>query len=236
EINSRPDRLDPPRRLLRLASPLAEEPVPLGVAWIFQDVTELKRHELDGSRLRFRGNQLQRAARAAAECEDPSEAATVHLDFALAGFADHALIDLVLGGPRADGPDDGPGRVRLVRAAATPGSGAPGPCPAIVQGGIPVAYAESHPALLAAERCGSVRVSANRVEEAVATGWATARKWPDGTVHGLCAVLRSRGRTLGVVTFLRGSGRRPFDRADAGYAEDVSARVAAALDLAQQLG
>lgn len=221
---------------LRLASPLAEEPVPLGVAWIFQDVTEFKRHELDSSRLRFRGNQLQRAARAAAECEDPAEAATVHLDFALAGFADHALVDLVLGGPRADGPDEGPGRVRLARAAATPGSGAPGPCPAIVRAGIPVAYAESHPALLAAERCGSVRVSANRVAEAVAAEWAAARKWPDGTVHGLCTVLRSRGRTLGVVTFLRGSGRRPFDRADAAYAEDVSARVAAALDLAQQLG
>ncbi|MGO4431045.1 diguanylate cyclase, partial [Streptomyces sp. MCAF7] len=125
---------------LRLASPLAEEPVPLGVAWIFQDVTELKRHEMDGSRLRFRGNQLHRAARAAAECEDPAEAATVHLDFALAGFADHALIDLVLEAPpggRPGGP--GPDRVRLVRAAATP-SGAPGPCPAIVAGGIPLAY------------------------------------------------------------------------------------------------
>ncbi|MGO4426086.1 GAF domain-containing protein, partial [Streptomyces sp. MCAF7] len=87
-----------------------------------------------------------------------------------------------------------------------------------------------------AERCGSVRVSASRAEEAAATGWATARKWPDGTVHGLCAALRSRGRTLGVVTFLRASGRRPFDRGDVVYAEDVAARVAAALDLAQQLG
>ncbi|MES4901312.1 PAS domain-containing protein [Streptomyces sp. NPDC000395] len=221
---------------LRLASPLAEEPVPLGVAWIFQDVTESKRHEMDGSRLRFRGNQLHRAARAAAECEDPAEAATVHLDFALAGFADHALIDLVLDAPPADrigGP--GQDRVRLVRAAATP-SGAPGPCPAIVAGGIPLAYTESHPALQAVERCGSVRVSASRAQEAAAAGWAAARKWPDGTVHGLCTALRSRGRTLGVVTFLRASGRRPFDRADAAYAEDVSARVAAALDLARQLG
>jgi PAS domain S-box-containing protein len=221
---------------LRLGSPLAEEPVPLGVAWIFQDVTELKRHEMDGSRLRFRGNQLHRAARAAAECEDPAEAATVHLDFALAGFADHALIDLVLDAPPADRPGrPGPDRVRLVRAAATP-SGAPGPFPAIVSGGIPLAYLESHPALQAAERCGSVRVSAPRAEEAAATGWAAARKWPDGTVHGLCTALRSRGRTLGVVTFLRASGRRSFDRADAAYAEDVCARVAAALDLAQQLG
>ena len=51
-------------------------------------------------------------------------------------------------------------------------------------------------------------------------------------MHGLCAVLRSRGRTLGVVTFLRAPARRPFDRADADYAEEVAARIAAALDLA----
>ncbi|WP_245737980.1 PAS domain-containing protein [Streptomyces sparsogenes] len=253
EGGARPDGGTAARRcwrsgFLRLASPLAEEPVPLGVAWIFQDVTELKRHELDSSRLRFRGNQLQRAARAAAECEDPAEAATVHLDFALAGFADHALIDLVLeaapsAGPRtgfgaasqAAGAGDGAERIRLVRAAATPG-GAPGPCPAIVAGGIPVAYGEGHPALQAAERCGPVRVSATRAEETGTTSWAAARKWPAGTLHALCAPLRSRGRTLGVATFLRGSGRRPFDRADAAYAEDVAGRVAAALDLAQQLG
>lgn len=83
---------------VRLASPLAEEPVPLGVGWLFQDVTEAKHTEQESALLRFRANQLHRAARAAAECEDPGEAATVHLDFALAGFADHALIDRVAGG------------------------------------------------------------------------------------------------------------------------------------------
>jgi hypothetical protein len=50
-------------------------------------------------------------------------------------------------------------------------------------------------------------------------------------VHALCAVLRSRGRTLGVVTFLRGPGRSQFERADATYAEDVAVRIAMALDL-----
>jgi hypothetical protein len=50
-------------------------------------------------------------------------------------------------------------------------------------------------------------------------------------VHALCAVLRSRGRTLGVVTFLRGSGRSQFERTDATYAEDVAVRIAMALDL-----
>ncbi|MDX3133856.1 PAS domain-containing protein, partial [Streptomyces europaeiscabiei] len=70
---------------LRLASPLAEEPVPLGVGWLFQDITEAKQTEQEAAQLRFRFNQLHRAARAAAECEDPGEAATVHLDFALAG-------------------------------------------------------------------------------------------------------------------------------------------------------
>jgi GAF domain-containing protein len=45
-------------------------------------------------------------------------------------------------------------------------------------------------------------------------------------------VLRSRGRTLGVLTFLRGAGRSAFERSDAMYAEDVALRIAAALDLA----
>ncbi|MGW2325440.1 PAS domain-containing protein [Streptomyces sp. NPDC001700] len=221
---------------LRLASPLTEEPVPLGVAWIFQDVTEAKQHEQESTRLRFRGNQLHRAARAAAECEDPMEAAAVHLDFALAGFADHALIDLVLDRPAAVPPSalpPGEGeRIRLVRAAATP-CGTSGPCSPIAPGGIPVAYLEGHPALQAAERCGSVRASATRTDEAAAARWAAARKWPEGSVHALCAVLRSRGRTLGVLTFLRGPARRPFDRPDTAYAEDVAARVAAAVDLAR---
>ncbi|MET8011483.1 PAS domain-containing protein [Streptomyces sp. NPDC005271] len=211
---------------LRLASPLTEEPAPLGVAWIFQDVTEVKTYEQESARLRFRSNQLHRAARAAAECEDPTEAAAIQLDFALAGFADHALIDLVLDPPTPTPP----ARIRLVRAAATP-CGAPGPCPPIGSGGIPVAYPDSHPALQAAERCGSVRAGATRTDEPAATQWATARKWPEGTAHALCTVLRSRGRTLGVVTFLRTSSRRAFDRTDATYAEDVAARVAASLDL-----
>lgn len=55
-------------------------------------------------------------------------------------------------------------------------------------------------------------------------------------MHALCAVLRSRGRTLGVVTFLRGAGRTAFERSDANYAEDVAVRMAAALDLADLAG
>ena len=35
-----------------------------------------------------------------------------------------------------------------------------------------------------------------------------------------------------MVTFLRGSGRSQFERADAVYAEDVAVRIAAVLDLA----
>ncbi|MCZ9342224.1 diguanylate cyclase, partial [Streptomyces sp. TRM76130] len=61
---------------LRLASPLAEEPVPLGVGWLFRDVTESRLAEQESALLRFRSNQSHRAARAAAECEDPAEAAT----------------------------------------------------------------------------------------------------------------------------------------------------------------
>ena len=54
---------------VRLASPLAEEPVPLGVGWLFQDVTESKQGEQEGALQRFRANQLHRAARAAASSQ-----------------------------------------------------------------------------------------------------------------------------------------------------------------------
>ena len=115
---------------LRLSSPLAEEPVPLGVGWLFQDVTDAKLAEQDADRLRFRSNQLHRASRSAAECEDPMEAATSHLDFALAGFADHALVDLAGGGAAGAGRGDpvrraGPGRAGGGRRHPGPLSGGP---------------------------------------------------------------------------------------------------------------
>lgn len=205
--------------------------MPLGVGWLFQDVTESKQGEQEAALLRFRANQLHRAARAAAECEDPAEAAIVHLDFALAGFADHALIDRVVGGATSD--TDAAEQVRLVRVAATP-SGAPGPSVPSGTSGMPVRYGEGHPAVQCVERAGSVRASAGvrAVPAEQVRRWATARQWPEDTVHGLCAVLRSRGRTLGVVTFLRGAGRSAFERPDAMYAEDVAVRIATALDLA----
>lgn len=214
---------------LRLASPLAEEPVPLGVAWLFLDVTEAKQTEQEAAQLRFRSQQLHRAARAAGECEGPTEAATVQLDFALAGFADHALIDLVAGPAGDEGP------ARLIRVAATP-AGAPGPCLPVAKAGLPVRYLEGHPAPQCVDRVGSVRASAGTAPPGRAREWAAARQWPEDSVHALCTVLRSRGRTLGVVTFLRGASRTQFERADATYAESVSARVAASLDLADVLG
>lgn len=228
---------------LRLASPLAEEPVPLGVGWLFQDVTEAKQGEQEAALLRFRANQLHRAARAAAECEDPAEAATVHLDFALAGFADHAVLDRILTertpAGRAPGgvPDEdaSAGPPRLVRIAATP-SGGPGPSALTGHAGLPVRYGETHPVLQCVARAGSVRAGAGSVSAEEAREWARARVWPEDTVHALCAVLRSRGRTLGVVTFLRGAGRSAFQRSDATYAEDVAVRMAAALDLADLAG
>ncbi|OKJ99542.1 diguanylate cyclase [Streptomyces sp. CB03234] len=197
---------------LRLASPLAEEPVPLGVGWLFQDVTDAKLAEQEADRLRFRSSQLHRAGNAAAECEDPMEAAVTYLDFALAGFADHVVVDLFQGD-------------RLVRAAASP-PGAPGPVARLAGAGIPVRYAARHPAMQAVERAGSVRASAS------SESWAADRQWPGDAAHALCAVLRSRGRTLGVVTFLRSGSRPAFERPDALYAESVAVRVAAAIDLA----
>ncbi|MFD4877402.1 PAS domain-containing protein [Streptomyces sp. NPDC058420] len=222
---------------LRLASPLTEEPVPLGVGWLFQDVTEAKQLEQEASLLRFRAQQLHRAARAAAECEDPRDAATVHLDFALAGFADHALVDRVAGGSLndSDGLRSGTTAVRLIRVAATP-TGAPGPSLLTGAAGLPVRYGEGHPALQCVERVGSVRASIGTAPPEQAREWARVRQWPTDAVHALCAVLRSRGRTLGVVTFLRGAGRSQFERSDSIYAEDVAVRIAAALDLAEQIG
>ncbi len=205
---------------LRLASPLAEEPVPLGVAWLFQDVTDARTAEQDAARLRFRGSQLERAARAAAECEDPMEAAAAYLDFGLAGFADHALLDVRRAG-------------RLVRIAATP-AGEPGPCAADdAAAGLPVRYGAGHPALRALERTGAVRASAG--PRADPQGWAVERRWPPDAVHALCTVLRSRGRTVGVVTFLRGAARPAFERPDATYAESIAVRVASSVDLARAL-
>ncbi|MEU5809796.1 PAS domain-containing protein [Streptomyces sp. NPDC059650] len=203
---------------LRLGSPLAEEPVPLGVGWLFQDVTEARRTALDTAQLRFRAGQLYRAGRSAAECEDPGEAAAVRLDFALAGFADHALLDVLEPSADPDRPS------RLVRHAASPP-------PLSGQGGIPVRYEPGHPAFQALDRIGSVRATAPRGEAAEV--WARDRQWPENAAHVLCTVLRSRGRTLGVLTFVRASSRAVFERADAEYAEEVAARVAADLDLAR---
>jgi PAS domain S-box-containing protein len=227
---------------VRLGSPLGEEPVPLGVGWLFSDITEQKAAEQLSAQIRFRYQQLHRADRAAAECESALEAAVLQLDFALAGFADHALVDLA----------DEAGR--LVRIIATP-DGEPGPGHPTAGNAIPVGYGAGHPVLQAVERLGTVRAShgfgvagqdsgaagaagaagaesAEAASRARADAWAVARRWPQGTLHGLATVLRSRGRTVGALTFLRGSGRRLFDRADAAYAEDVAARVAMALDLA----
>jgi GAF domain-containing protein len=216
---------------LRLSSPLAEEPVPLGVGWLFLDVTDARRTAQEASLLRFRTNQSHRAARAAAECESPAEAAAAHLDFALAGFADHAVVDRVLGDP---GDEEAEAPVRLVRVLSTP-SGGPGPSAPGGAAGLPARYAEGHPALACVARRGSVRASAEAVPAERARAWALARQWPADTVHALCTVLRSRGRTLGAVTFLRTAGRASFERSDKAYAEDVAARIAAALDLAGTL-
>ncbi|MGW6685656.1 PAS domain-containing protein [Streptomyces sp. NPDC054961] len=219
---------------LRLASPLAEEPVPLGVGLLFQDVTEARQAQLDTAQLRFRSHQLYRAGRAAGECEDPAEAAAVRLEFALAGFAEHALLDVLDHGPAPEagsGADAaaGAGRRRLLRWAVCPPGleGLPEP------GAIPVPYEAGHPAVQALDRAGSVRASAppGEAEGQAAGAWAQARRWPEGAAHALCTVLRSRGRSLGTLTFLRGPSRAAFERADAAYAEEVAARIAADLDL-----
>ncbi|WP_049579955.1 PAS domain-containing protein [Streptomyces sp. SBT349] len=202
---------------LRLDTPGSLGAAPLGVAWIFQDVTRTRRAAQDTARRAFRDSQLSRATRAAAECEDPVEAAQLHLHYALAGFAEHALLD-VLG--------DSVGLTRLTES--------PGPFheAAGAAHGAAVRYGQGHPALQALERGVTVRATGGVAR----SGWAFEHRWPEEAEHALCVVLRSRGRSLGVVTFLRGAGRRSFDRADAAYGEDVALRVAAALDLGDVAG
>jgi PAS domain S-box-containing protein len=206
---------------VRLGSPLGEEPVPLGVAWVFSDTTEEEQAAQEGSVLRFRATQLRRAGQAAAECEDPMEGAVGYLDFVLAGFADHALLDLL-----AD-PEEPGAPTLLVRRASSPVAALePGALPE--PGTVPVRYAELHPVRRALERTAPVLASDPGSGTA---GWAADHRWPAATVHALCVPLRSRARTLGVLTFLRGPSRHRFDRADTAYAEDIATRVAAAVDL-----
>lgn len=235
-------RTDPDRRrcwrseFVRLASPLGEEPVPLGVAWIFEDVTETELAEQDSAVLRFRAAQLRRAGEFAAECPDPVAAACGYLDYVLAGFADRAVLDLCA---RATGPGAGwqhvppskrprgvdAGPPVLLRLAAAPAATAAEPP---VPAGVPVRYPDAHPALLAAGGSAAQPVTAD--EPPGASGeWAATRHWPDDTRHALCVPLRARARTLGVLTLLRGGARPRFSRADRDYATDVAARIAATL-------
>ncbi|UED88533.1 PAS domain-containing protein [Streptomyces profundus] len=200
---------------VRLGSTAGDDAAPLGVAWIFQDVTETRRAGQGAARQRFRDSQLSRASRAAADCPDPMEAAVLHLHYALAGFADHALLDTT---------SDAGG---LTRIAESPGSFA-GPNMAR---GLPIRYRAGHPALQAVD-CGvPVRATGGVSRSA----WAHDHRWPADVQHALCVPVRSRGRVLGALTFLRGEGRRPFDRLDAAYGEEVALRVGAALDLSHLL-
>ncbi|WP_245880632.1 PAS domain-containing protein [Streptomyces zhaozhouensis] len=199
-----------------LGSPVVGDPVPLGVAWIFQDATHAKRAGQGAARQRFRDSQLSRASRAAAECPDPMDAAVLHLHYALPGFAEHALLDTA-------GEAGG-----LVRIAESPGSLAG----RSTARGLAVRYRAGHPALQAVD-CGVPVRATGGVSR---SSWARDHRWPVDAEHALCVPLRSRGRVLGALTFLRGGGRRAFDRLDAGYGEEVALRVAAALDLARVLG
>ena len=127
--------------------------------------------------------------------------------------------------PRPGRP--GRGRTRLGAGRRRPRSGAPGPAeprggrrhPGPLRGGPPRAPGGGPDRL----RTGRARAPA-RSEAASGRRSASGRR---DAVHALCAVLRSRGRTLGVVTFLRGAGpARPSSGPDAAYAEDVAVRVA----------
>lgn len=115
----------------------------------------------------------------------------------------------------------------LIPTAATP-TDAPGPCLLVAGGSFPARYGPGHPAFQTLDRIAPVRVSAG----GAGTSWAAERQWPRQVAHALCVALRSRGRTLGVVTFLRTADRPAFEREDAAHAESAAVRVASAVDLA----
>ncbi len=103
----------------------------------------------------------------------------------------------------------------------------PGPCVAVSGGGLPARYPLGHPALHAVDRAGPVRSAAP--DPAEPGDWSRDRLWPPDMIYALCVPLRARGRTLGVLTLLRGQRRPGFERADAVYAESMAALMAAAL-------
>ena len=198
----------------------------------------LRRHRVqktadqESARIRFRYQQLHRADRAAAECESAPGGGCP-----ATGLRARRIRRPRAGGPHRPRPGGWCGSWPPPRAsrarAVPPRQRRPGrlrrrpPRPP----GRRTAGHRTHQL----RRRRTPRPSGQR-PRARTDEWAEARHWPPGTVHGLATVLRSRGRTVGALTFLRGAGRRLFDRADAAYAEDVAARVAMALDLAGLTG
>ncbi|MEK8171356.1 PAS domain-containing protein [Streptomyces sp. M19] len=178
----------------------------------------------------------------------PFEAATLHLDFALAGFADHALLDLVADARRTGAAGTGTPGLRdrfeegpAPAGAAGPGGGGPGgtsadPCRSAVSGR--ASRCRTWTATRRRRQPSGRRGAGERVAHGRAGGGGVGGVAQMASGHGARAVRGAAqpGRTLGVVTFLRGGGRQPFDNADVVYAEDVAVRVAAALDLARQCG
>ena len=73
---------------------------------------------------------------------------------------------------------------------------------------------------------------------AAAPLFSSAYAWASAIQQGETPPLRTWvvPVAVGVVTFLRGAGRTPFERTDSLYAEDVAVRIAAALDLETTAG
>ena len=157
----------------------AEEPVPLGVGWLFQDVTESKQIEQEAAQLRFRDQPAApgRAGRRRVRGPRPRPRPSTWTSRSPASPTTRCIDRVADGGPAADGT--------ATAATARYGwsgpprrpPGRPGPSASPGRPDCRCATRDGHPALQCVERAGSVRASAGpSPSRAGAREWAAAAR------------------------------------------------------------
>jgi PAS domain S-box-containing protein len=138
-------------------------------------------------------------------------------------IADICLVDLVndgeLGGTSVHAVEERSAELlRESRARYPLDAGGPHPVAIVARTGQPHVQAEIGP-----ERLRAFAVDEEHLQRMLAVGYATS----------LAVPLIARGRTIGVLSFLRFGGSRPYDDSDAELAGEVAGRAALALDNAR---
>jgi PAS domain S-box-containing protein len=138
-------------------------------------------------------------------------------------IADICLVDLVndgeLGGTSVHAVEERSAELlRESRARYPLDAGGPHPVAIVARTGQPHVQAEIGP-----ERLRAFAVDEEHLQRMLAVGYGTS----------LAVPLIARGRTIGVLSFLRFGGSRPYDDSDAELAGEVAGRAALALDNAR---